>query len=330
MTIVKEFLDCFPFTDVPRTIERDEHLLLGAPLPSPMGRRQAYEPLQAVHFASEYADTGFAPPRGVYECEDIRVEWQIMNFRQPFYHRNTGADELSYQVCGERTVLTEFGSENVAPGEFILIPNGVAHDNFGRRDIHLLFYVPDRLEAQMKSVRSAQLMESPFPGWAAKSLNELVTGKLGGHGTDLAFFPSSEALLLDNAKLHTNRLQVLRPGNAVVGTTWAYRSKRVAIGRHFAPTSAGDHYWRHLDADEVQYQLSGERSLVTQRGLLQISPGDFVRIPKGVAFTSIHAAPNAYLRLAATHAIPQVAKGTKHATELDSGELDRLRAAVTG
>jgi homogentisate 1,2-dioxygenase len=76
--------------------------------------------------------------------------------------------------------------------------------------------------------------------------------------------------------------------------------------------------------------LSGERSLVTQRGLLQISPGDFVRIPQGVAFTSIHAAPNAYLRLAATHAIPQVAKGTKHATELDSGELGRLRAAVTG
>jgi len=92
------------------------------------------------------------------------------------------------------------------------------------------------------------------------------------------------------------------------------------------PASDGHVYQRHLNADEVQYQVSGRRTLVTQRGCLEIEPGDFVRIPQGVAFTSIHHEPCEYLMLASRHEIPQSAQGTRQGSRLDAAALERLRA----
>ncbi len=67
--------------------------------------REQPPPLSVVHYPQEYREVSFAPPRGVYENDEIRVEWQTMNSRQPFYHRNCGVDEISYQSAGERTLM---------------------------------------------------------------------------------------------------------------------------------------------------------------------------------------------------------------------------------
>ncbi len=127
-----------------RIVERDEHLLLSPPYPPKLKTRQwpVREPLSVVHYDQEFRAQPFAPPRGVYENDQIRVEWQTMNSRQPFYHRNCDVDELSYQIAGERTLMTELGVIEFQPGEFSRIPRGVAHDNYGRCESHLLFYLP--------------------------------------------------------------------------------------------------------------------------------------------------------------------------------------------
>ena len=103
MGIVQEVTDKFPFDEAPQVLRRQEELLLADPLPGPVKLWQDQSPLEVVHFPQAYRPQKFAPPLGVYESDHIRIEWQTMDdIRQPFYHRNCDADELSYQVWGER------------------------------------------------------------------------------------------------------------------------------------------------------------------------------------------------------------------------------------
>lgn len=126
-----------------RSIVRDEHLLSPPHAPKvPVKLWQEHPPLTVVHYPQQYEPEAFAPPRGVYENDEIRVEWQKMDGRQPFYHRNCDVDEISYQIGGERTLMSELGVIEFQSGEFSRIPRGVAHDNYGREDSHLLFYIP--------------------------------------------------------------------------------------------------------------------------------------------------------------------------------------------
>jgi homogentisate 1,2-dioxygenase len=68
--------------------------------------------------------------------------------------------------------------------------------------------------------------------------------------------------------------------------------------------------------------------LVSQRGLIDIEPGDFVAIPRGCAFTSIHAGPSAQLTLCSRHPIPQVAETARTAVPATAQALANARAGV--
>ncbi|MFE9789661.1 hypothetical protein ACFYO7_30230 [Nocardia salmonicida] len=133
MSVVIEDVTIMTSDQPLRSIERDEHNLLTAPHPSKMPVKlwRDHPPLTVAHFPQEYQPRPFAPPRGVYENEQIRIEWQTMDNRQPFYHRNCDVDEISYQIEGERTLMTELGVIEHRPGEFSRIPRGVSHDNYG-------------------------------------------------------------------------------------------------------------------------------------------------------------------------------------------------------
>src|SRR5262249_2885577 len=151
----------------------------------------------------------FAPPRAVYENDQIRVEWQKMDNRQTFYHRNCDVDELSYQIVGERTLMTELGVIEHRPGEFSRIPRGVAHDNYGRKESHLLFYIPAPVEELIDYVRTSEPVMPPFPGWQPAPMNEWVSC-LGRADYDVAFFDIDEQRLIDQVHQETDRIHVLR------------------------------------------------------------------------------------------------------------------------
>lgn len=123
MPIVTELLDAYPLDEDVLEIKRDEELLLTKP-EMKFAKLTDYKPLQVIHFPTEYVAQAFAPPRGVYESDHLRVEWQQMKGRQPFYHRNADVDELSYQVSGPRTTMTEYGTVEMRPGLFSRIPVG--------------------------------------------------------------------------------------------------------------------------------------------------------------------------------------------------------------
>ncbi len=306
--IVEEQLLKFPFDKAPvMVLRRREALLLEPPLEGTRKRFRDHPPLQVVHFPPSFVDMPFGHPRGVYESERIRLEWQTMpNHRQPFYHRGTGTDEMSYQVDGRRVLMTDLGSVELHPGDFTRLAEGVAHDNYGMGDIHILFYIPSPVSDRLAAYRTAELAIPPFEGWTPQVMNEQISEGLGGPGTDIAGMQIDEELLLRHAETTDERLQILRPDPTAQGTTWVYQSASVLIGRTCQASSDGRTYVRHLDVDEIQYQISGTRTLVSQRGVIDIEPGDFVSIPRGCAFTSIHAEPSAQLTLCSRHPIPQV------------------------
>ncbi|REE95664.1 hypothetical protein [Thermomonospora umbrina] len=328
MGTVHEHLETFPFDAAPRVFERKEELLLAEPLPAPIKRYRDHPPIEVVHFTPTYVEQPFAHPRGVYESEFLRVEWQTMNNRQPFYHRNCDVDEMSYQVCGERTLMTDLGTAELRTGDFSRLPVGCAHDNYGREDIHLLFYTPAPVAELISEDRRAGLVIPAFPGWEAETVNELITECLGGPGNDIVMAPADERLILEQVEREAEPLKVLHPEATAPGTTWLYRSGLIKIGRAYAESSDGRVYRRVRNAEEIQYQISGHRTLVTQRGTLLLEPGDFVRIPVGVAFTSIHPEPSAHITLSSAREVPQVSEGTRRGERLPVAELDRLREGI--
>ncbi len=297
-----------------RVLERDEHLLLAEPHPNPFPVKlwRDHDPLSVVHFPQQYEARPFAPPRGAFENDKLRVEWQTMDNRQPFYHRNCDVDEISFQIAGERTLMTELGTVEHRPGEFSRIPRGVAHDNWGRQESHLLFYLPAPVAEEREPARESEALLPPFPGWAPGTLNEAVTECLGHPEHDIAVFPVDERRLLEHSRDEKQRIRVLR-GDPGPGTSWLYRCEYVRIGVVVLPASDGRVYLRTLDADEVQYQVRGHRTVVTQRGIAEVGPGDLLRIPVGLAHSSVSAAESEYVRLLCDRELPQIADTSRTA-----------------
>ncbi len=328
--LVEEHLLKFPFDQAPRLVlRRREGLLLSAPVEGTRKRFREHPLLQVVHFPPAFMDLPFGHPRGVYESEHIRLEWQTMpNHRQPFYHRGTGTDELSYQVDGRRVLMTDIGSVELRPGDFTRLGEGVAHDNYGQGDIHILFYIPSPVEDGIAAYRTSEAAIPPFEGWTPQVMNEQVSEGLGGPGTDIAGMPVDEELLLRHAETTDERLQILRPDPEVEGTTWVYRSADVLIGQTYRAASDGRVYVRHLDVDEIQYQIRGRRTLVSQRGVIEIEPGDFVKIPRGCAFTSLHAQPSSHLTLCSRRPMPQVAETARTAVPASAQAAAQARAGL--
>ncbi len=246
-------------------------------------------------------------------------------YKRQFYHRNCDVDEIGYQIAGERTLMTELGVVEHRPGEFSRIPRGIGHDNYGRRESHLLFYTPAPVAEVAEAARTSEAVSPPFPGWVAKPANEAVTRFMEGTGLDVVVFPVDEQRLLDRVHVETERMRVFTKA-ATPGVTWVYATASFRLGSVLLPSSDGREYRRTLDADEVQYQVSGRRTLVSQRGVAELGPGDLVRIPMGVAHTSFGTEPSEHLSLLADRELVQVAKSTGTAEPCTPELLAGLRA----
>ncbi|MER7692494.1 cupin domain-containing protein [Streptomyces sp. NPDC097610] len=309
-----------------QSVVRDEHLLLSPPHPPKVPIKLAGEQptLTVVHYPQEFQEEAYAPPRGVYENDEIRIEWQKLDGRQPFYHRNCDVDEISYQIAGERTLLTELGSvEHNWPGEFSRIPQGVAHDNYSRAESHLLFYIPAPVTELVPAQRESRAMFPPFPGWQAGAANEAVSWNMGTPGRDIILFPVDEQQLLDHVHSDNRRIQVLRP-DLDRDITWMYSTDRVRLGLVTTVPGGERRYRRTLDADEIQYQANGRRSLITQHGIIDLEPGDFVRIPLGISHASVATEPGDYVSLLSRSELPQVADTSRTADRYSSERLAAL------
>lgn len=330
MNIVTEDFEEFPFIGEPRRFRRDEKLLLTEAAPRVPGVSwDPIPPLTVVQFPQEYLDGVFIPPRILWEGETGRVEWQQMNFRQPMYHRNLDVDEMSFQIAGERTLMTELGTAELRPGDMVRIPVGVAHDNFGRRGSHILWYFPAPMEDVGEVVRTAQVVIPPFPGWEADVVNEVHTDCLGGRHCDRAVQLSDERLILEQANEETGRLRVLSSQVQENSTQWIWQGTEHAIGITSIADSEGTVYTRRRNVDEIQYQIEGTRLLVSANGVVEMTPGTFVHIPVGVAYTSIVQGPSRHITTVTTGKLDCVWGEATQSTKWTHEEISSYRARMS-
>ena len=331
MPILTELIDAYPVNDTVLSVQRDEDLLLSNPPPGAMKMWRDYAPLTAFNFPMVYFDSAFAPPLDVYASDHVRVEWQKMAGRQPFYHRNADVDEISYHVSGERTLVTERGSVGLQTGDFARIPVGVAHDNRGVEDVHLIFYIPAPVTECVEPSRTTSYKMPPFEGWQAnRRATEMMTECLGARGCDIAVSLTDEQMLLDAAKAKDNTpIAVLRGESQSNETDWLYRSESVWLGSTTLRGSRREVYRKHRRADEIQCQVKGRRTLVTQRGCLELEAGDWVCIPLGTAFTDF-ARDGSSTHVSVLTRWPAEAKkeGTKTANETSPALVKQLREGV--
>ena len=330
MKSVTETVDAYPDEDSSIRIERNEQLLFAKPGPPVSKFLQEYPLLEVIHFDTEFTPSEFAPPRDVYSSEHVRIEWQKMSQRQPFYHRNADVDEISFHVSGQRTLMTERGSVDLRDGDFARIPVFTAHDNYGVEDVHLIFYLTAPAKEQVKPSRQTKPKMPPFSGWEPKQITEVITECLGTPGCDRAHSLVDEEMILNAAwKGDMEPINVIN-GYEATGTggdtEWLYKSEIVWLGSTTLTAADGGTYRRHRRADEIQCQVKGMRTLITQRGTVKLQEGDFVSIPLGTAFTSVVEGESTHLSVLTR--IPAEAKAQidRIAEETTWEKIEKLRA----
>ncbi|MFT4232630.1 MAG: hypothetical protein QM606_07650 [Leucobacter sp.] len=329
MSQITERFDVFPFDANPhREFKRDELKLLSPAIPSAPGIEwDPIPPLEVAYFDQEFQDKVFAPPRILWEGDSGRIEWQQMNFRQPMYHRNLDVDELAFQIAGPRTLMTELGTVELEAGDFVRIPVGVAHDNYGRRESHILWYFPAPIADVAPVTSRSDARIPPFPGWQPETVNEVHTDCLGGRHCDTAVQLSDETLLLEQVHSETERLGVMHPNPAPGQTDWVWKGEDHWIGLARLTDSDGRVYTRHRNADEVQYQVSGTRLLVSANGVVEMRPGTFVHLPVGVACASIVSGDSTHVSTISRYKLDCVYEG---ATASEKWSLEQIEAYRDG
>lgn len=314
MPTVTEIISGEPFDRPVRTVERNEAQLL-APPPEAMMRflSPKLEPLSVYTFPTVYEPVEFARPRGVFEGGSLRLEWQTLNGRQPFYHRNADVDEIGYQICGERTLITECGTIEFGTGQFARIPVGVAHDNYCREDIHLIFYFHGPAERCVAPVGHGEYRVPPFAGWQSKPMVEVTTNNLGGPNGAVSYSMADEDLILGAAQCFPDMLEILEPSGADGEIEWIYHAPKVWIGHTGLGATTERRYQRRLGADEIQYQAEGSRTIVSQRGVVTLSPGDFTCIPRGCSYANVTDGPSKHLSVLTVEHVPPAKEASRTA-----------------
>lgn len=312
MPIVSETISGESFDRPVRTVERDEAQLLQTPPESVLRFiSPKMAPLEVYAFPTVYEPIEFARPRGVFEGATLRLEWQTLDGRQPFYHRNADVDEIGYQVCGHRTLITECGSIDFAAGQFARIPVGVAHDNYCRDDIHLIFYLHGPAQPCVAPVARGEYRKIPFEGWQSKPMVELTTNNLGGPNGAVSYSMADEDLLLGAAAHFPDLLEVIEPAGASGEVEWLYHAPKVWIGHTALARTTARRYQRRLGADELQYQAEGRRTIVSQRGVVTLNPGDFTCIPRGTSYANVTDGHSKHLSILTAEHVPPVREATR-------------------
>jgi uncharacterized cupin superfamily protein len=314
MSTVSETIDLFPHLGPVREILRDERLLLEMPIAK--GRKfwnETPEPLKVYQSPAAYEPRPFSPPTGVFESKILRLEWIVFHGRQPFYHRNSDGDEISFQVCGTRTLATEMGCVDLVAGQFSAIPVGVAHDNFGAEDIHLLFYLHGPAVPCIAAARLGDYRAKPIAGWEPKPVIEMTTTGLGKMHGDIAVSLADESLILSAAQGDGEKIQTLTPAGLSGQLTWIYKAPEVWLGHTAMGPTDTRRYQRHMHSDEIQYQFKGTRTVISQRGKVTLGPGEFICIPAGCAFASVTTERSEHLSILTVEPVPPVTEAVRSA-----------------
>jgi len=130
---------------------------------------------KSTHFVPQFRpfDLLTAPnqPLKILENASHRIGVESVEGTQDAFHRYIDADMIYFQFCGTTRIESEYGVFDMAPGEVLLIPGGIAHRSIGSegslrywcQSYDAMDYVMD--EDQYTSETSFSMRRLDGPSW---------------------------------------------------------------------------------------------------------------------------------------------------------------------
>ena len=101
-------------------------------------RDQLIGTVKSTHYQPKFRPLDFldAPniPVAFLENDDHQIGAEAVVGTQGCFHRYVDTDLIYFQYCGNTRLETEFGIYDMAPGELMLVPAGIAHRSTGSND----------------------------------------------------------------------------------------------------------------------------------------------------------------------------------------------------
>jgi quercetin dioxygenase-like cupin family protein len=190
----------------------------------------------------------------IFVNDDLRIE--LMHCRGAKGvdgRRPAGFYETQIQVENKRVTTTPEGDFELSPGDVLVVPPGISHENFG---------------------------EGPTTRLVVYTRNPVQIAE--GYPVKASVVPNKQCILLKPTSV-LDRVQEGGSGgkhfelveNADIMIETTHRSDAQRI------------YHRGFGQDEVAFQLSGRRATLTNQGEYMLETGDFLLIPPGTSHRNI-------------------------------------------
>ena len=239
--------------------------------------------------------------------EDMRVSVDSAAGPAPFFYRNIDFDTIIVQFAGHCRVENEMSIENLAPGEVLMIPRGIAHRSVGDADAL-------RMLVHLKSPATTHMGEDQ-----CTSRTEYAMRRIGGpdYSAAAAAKPQMGAVIEKMFVWHedpADAVEVRRVAEELIDVTSTEREKKVSAIKKLRPfdlfagitgrkgpgpkvmssafslmevyNTLGEQFAFHraLDSEEFGLQFNGVNTNMSEfEEARTMTPGDWFLVPLGIA-----------------------------------------------
>src|SRR5579862_7639279 len=226
---------------------------------------------------------------------------------QDAFHRYVDADVIYFQYCGHTKLETEFGVFDMAPGEIMLVPGGIAHRSIGTADSLRYFALTHEPidtvigEDRYTSHTEYQLRRIGGPHWqlpgdAAQPTNGNVTEKMhfwDDGPSDFTVLERDYDDLVGVAKARggiggPQKRRAFDYFSGIVGkgndeATPYLMECNTLRARTYNIVGEQHAFHRALRTEEVRIQFRGNAVDLSELENVAVQPGDVTVIPLGIA-----------------------------------------------
>ena len=255
-------------------------------------------------------------PVALVANEDMRCFVDSAAGPAPFFHRNIDFDEAIFQFAGTTRVETEHGVEDLAPGEMLLVPRGIAQRSIGDADsLRMLVLMHDPVKGVMSTAECTSRTRYDVrriggPDYSAAAAVKPATGsvieKMYVWHEDPADALEARRQAEELIGVGSTRrdgdvsgLKKMRPfdlftditGRKGPGPKFLYSNNAMmevynTVGEQFA-------FHRALGSEEFGLQLMGENINMSEfEETHPMTPGDWFLIPLGIAHSVAECKPD--------------------------------------
>lgn len=247
---------------------------------------------------------------------DMRVSVDSAAGPAPFFHRNIDFDEAIFQFAGTSRVETEMGAVDLAPGEMLLVPRGIAQRSVG----------------DAASLRQLILMHSPVTSTMGEELctsrTRFDVRRIGGPDySEAAAVAAPTGSVIEKMYVWhedpADAVEVQRRADELIGVTSTQRDTKVSALKKLRPfdlfadvtgrkgpgpkfmttecamyevyNTVGEQFAFHraLESEEFGLQFMGDNINMSEfEETYPMSPGSWFLIPLGIAHSVAECKPD--------------------------------------